>query len=229
MDAPQHFRTAINGFRREDVVRYLEYLNAKHATEVNRLAADADSLREELASLRDGPKSPDCAGELEVLRAQLDAALADKKILEEKAAAPASEAQKDVLKALEEEKEALKKAAEAREKELLDRCRQLEEQLKTVKAETHSEKNLAEQELEAYRRAERAERTANEKADLIYHRANAVLDEASGKIDGASADLSQLAERINSQLQQMQYSINSSKIALKSAVDTMHALHVDKN
>ena len=39
MDAPQNFRTAINGFRREDVVRYLEYLNAKHMTEVNQLSA----------------------------------------------------------------------------------------------------------------------------------------------------------------------------------------------
>ena len=30
MAAPQNFRSAFNGFNREDVVHYLEYLNSKH-------------------------------------------------------------------------------------------------------------------------------------------------------------------------------------------------------
>ena len=231
MDAPQHFRTAINGFRREDVVRYLEYLNAKHNTEVSRLAADADSLREEIAALKENPQASDCSQELEDLREQLEEANAEKKELEEKLTAPDDPGANDQLQALRNELEALKKSSADREAELLDRCASLEQQLQAAQAEIPpaSEKNLAEQELEAYRRAERAERVANEKADLIYHRTNAILDEASGKIDGASTELSQLAEKINAQLQQMQYSINSSKVALKSAVDTMHSLHVDRN
>ena len=200
MDTPQQFRTALNGFRREDVVRYLEYLNAKHNTEMNHMAQEADSLKSEVAALKaqlsEKKGSTEPSEDIQQLKAQLEAAEAEKKELE----AVISD---------------LKKEAEAAASE--------------PAAPEMPQENLANQELEAYRRAERAERVANEKADLIYHRANAILDEASGKIDGASADLSQLAERINSQLQQMQYSINSSKTALKSAVDTMHALHVDKD
>ena len=37
MSAPQNFRSAFNGFNREDVVRYLEYINTKHTTQVNQL------------------------------------------------------------------------------------------------------------------------------------------------------------------------------------------------
>lgn len=219
MDVPQNFRSALNGFRREDVVRYLEYLNAKHTTQVNQLTAEADSLREQLqqleAKLSEQPEAPDCTEELEELRTQLAAAQEENnslnQTLDELTAGPQEVSHPNQeLEQLKAEKAALEQ-----------RCAQLESDLAN-KAEAGS---LAEQELEAYRRAERAERVATEKADLIYHRANSVLDEASSKIDGASSELTELADRINGQLQQMQYTINSSKIALKNAVDTMQALH----
>ena len=37
MATPQSFRSAFNGFNREDVVHYLEYLNAKHASQLDQL------------------------------------------------------------------------------------------------------------------------------------------------------------------------------------------------
>ena len=52
MAAPQNFRTAFNGFNREDVVHYLEYINTKHNTEINKLTSDAESLRAQLDALR---------------------------------------------------------------------------------------------------------------------------------------------------------------------------------
>ena len=52
MSAPQKFRSAFNGFNREDVVRYLEYLNNKHTSEINRLTSEADFLRSKLESAR---------------------------------------------------------------------------------------------------------------------------------------------------------------------------------
>lgn len=225
MDTPQNFRTAINGFRREDVVSYLEYLNAKHLTEVKRLTADNDALREEITHLMEQhpAQDPDISQELEDVKARLQMALSDKKALEE----TVSSLQKASVEIPQGHSEALDKA-QADNLALRERCEALEKQLSELKEET-AQKDLTSQELEAYRRAERAERIANEKADLIYHRANSILDEASGKIDGASADLSELAEKFSSQLQQMQDSIHSSKIALKSAVETMHSLHVDHN
>lgn len=51
MSAPQSFRSAFNGFNREDVVHYLEYLNAKHANQIHQLTAENEALREQAASL----------------------------------------------------------------------------------------------------------------------------------------------------------------------------------
>ena len=43
MAASQNFRSAFNGFNREDVVHYLEYLNTKHTNQVNQLTAENDA------------------------------------------------------------------------------------------------------------------------------------------------------------------------------------------
>ena len=48
----QTFRTAFGGFHKEDVVRYLEYLNNKHQNQVNQ-------LNTEIAQLRAGQEAPD--------------------------------------------------------------------------------------------------------------------------------------------------------------------------
>ena len=55
MAAPQNFRTAFNGFNREDVVHYLEYINTKHTTQVNQLTSEVESLRSQLETLRSQP------------------------------------------------------------------------------------------------------------------------------------------------------------------------------
>ena len=48
MSAPQNFRSAFNGFHREDVVRYLEYINNKHLAQVNQLTSELEGLRGKL-------------------------------------------------------------------------------------------------------------------------------------------------------------------------------------
>ena len=53
MAATQNFRSAFNGFNREDVVHYLEYLNTKHTNQVNQLTAENETLRAKLAGLPD--------------------------------------------------------------------------------------------------------------------------------------------------------------------------------
>lgn len=69
MDAPQTFRTAFNGFNREDVVHFLEYTNNKHQIQL-------DALREENRALQSKLKTrpevdPDATAELERLRREL--------------------------------------------------------------------------------------------------------------------------------------------------------------
>ena len=43
--AQQTFRSALNGFHREDVVRYIEFLNAQHAAEITQLNSELASAK----------------------------------------------------------------------------------------------------------------------------------------------------------------------------------------
>jgi len=79
----------------------------------------------------------------------------------------------------------------------------------------------ADTELEAYRRAERAERKAQERAAQIYAKANAVLAEATGKVEAVSDDLSGLIAEIAAKLQ-------VSKEELRKAVDAMYAIRPEE-
>lgn len=45
MAQQQTFRSALNGFNREDVVSYIEYLNSVHAAEINRLNSELEFAR----------------------------------------------------------------------------------------------------------------------------------------------------------------------------------------
>ena len=48
MAVTHNFRSALSGFNREDVVHYLEFINAKHTAQVNQLTAENEQLREKL-------------------------------------------------------------------------------------------------------------------------------------------------------------------------------------
>ena len=76
MAAPQRFRSAFNGFNREDVVNYIEYLN-------NHYTAQLEQLNNQLKDAK-GCVSADTVADLQ---AQLDAALQRCTQLEEKLAA----------------------------------------------------------------------------------------------------------------------------------------------
>lgn len=162
MAAAQRFRSAFNGFNRDDVVNYIEYLNNRHA-------AQLDQLNTQLQEAK-GAVSADAAADLQ---AQLDAALA--------------------------------------------RCAELEEKL-NVKEATVSK------ELEAYRRAEEAERKANERARDIYAQAQAALDGATAMAEAAAAEFNQVAERTTQQLKEYQGSIAATVDSFKSAAASLNAV-----
>jgi len=71
----QNFRKSIGGFNREDVVQYIEFINNRHNTQVNQLKAELQTVKDELAAaLQDASVME----EVDYVRAQLDAALAEK-------------------------------------------------------------------------------------------------------------------------------------------------------
>lgn len=202
MSAPQNFRTSFNGFNREDVVRYLEYLNSKHHAQVNQLTGEADYLRHQLEQYQDDPT---VAAEIEALRTQCES-----------------------LQVQLEESLSIRKALEARcnglEKELeeaVNAKRQAED------AHTATRCHV-EQELEAYRRAERMERKARERAELVYNRTNGILAEATAQVDGVAEQIGNLADTVMQQLEQLRGVVGNSKEALRSASDSLYTLRPEE-
>ena len=196
-----NFRSAFNGFNREDVVHYIEFLNGKHTAELNQLNSELDYLRTRQ------PELP--------------------------AAEPVTVQDEDTLA-----------QQAARIRELFDRCKELEQKLETVKTEKeqlaaqlaagqqqqHSYQSRVEEELEAYRRAERTERFARERAENLYRQANGALADATVKVDDAANQVSQMSDRVIAQLAELQDAVAGSKQALRDAAATMYTIRptVDK-
>ena len=156
-----HFRSALSGFNRQDVVSYIEYLNNQHNAEVQQLKNQL-----QLAQENGGAD----------LQAQLDAALA--------------------------------------------RCEELEQQL-AAKGESA---NCTEQELEAYRRAEKAERQAQARAHQIYEQANAALADATAKAEVASQRISTITDEAVAQLKACQASVLETKEEFQQALTALYAV-----
>lgn len=228
MSNSQNFRSAFNGFNREDVVHYLEYLNSKHTSLVNQLSQEADNLRQKLNLAADAIATDSSRAEqivaLESERDALKAQLAEALQAAENAdaARAAAEAECEALRqqlctapaANEDEVVALRlQLAQAQEK-----CAGLEARL-----QNNTSANV-EKELEAYRRAERIERLARERADQLYRQTNGVLADASLKVDQVASDIGGIADQVLSQLQVLQQAVTGSKQALKDAADVMYTL-----
>lgn len=174
MMMPQNFRSAFNGFNREDVVHYIEYINARHNAEVKQLKSELDLLQSQQAEMPD-------------------------------------------VSALEEELAALREERA----QLLEKIAQLEAQ---PAAPAIVSTTSAELELETYRRAERMERIARERAEQVYFQANAALADATVKVDAAAMQINQMSEAVLNQLNGLQLAVNNSKQALADAASTMYAI-----
>jgi chromosome segregation ATPase len=74
MSSAYNFRSAFNGFNREDVVHYIEYANSNHNNQLNQLKSEVATLRQENADLRTAQQDKERITELE---AQLDALRAE--------------------------------------------------------------------------------------------------------------------------------------------------------
>ena len=175
------FRSAFNGFNREDVVRYIEYINKKHTDLVNQLNSEKQSLLDELNGLRAQVAKEDLSQQVAQLEEECAQLKARCEELEAAGSAPATPQQP-------------------------------------------AERTITEEELEAYRRAERMERAAKEHSRQIYRQATATLAEATAQIDTASASFRQIAEKVNAQMAELQTAVEGSKAALMDASATMYAI-----
>ena len=97
------------------------------------------------------------------------------------------------------------------------RCAQLEAELAEKAANVPAPINPTEEELAAYRRAERTERQARERAQQIYTQANAILAEVTLKAETASAQVAATADQVSAKLQ-------GTKAAFEEAVAALYAI-----
>ena len=197
MSASYNFRTAFNGFNREDVVHYIEYINSKHTTQLNQLRTDLAAAQQENSQLKTQPQhDPDLEAHV--------AALTEK------------------LAQLEEELLTAQIAKSDLENQLADMTAQrdaaLNDQAQVLRRN--------EEELEAYRRAERVERQAKERTEAMYQKANGVLADATAKVDAASSQIAGIADQVAAQLTVLQQAVTGSKAALKDAATTLYAIRL---
>ena len=165
-----NFRSSLHGFNRQDVANYLEYLNNRHAAQVNQLNTDLEALRRQAEAPAEDPqraaletRCQELEQQLAAARKERDEALAQKEAVEQKLEA----AQRD------------------REEALL---------------RSSGEKLDANRELEAYRRAERTERVARERAEQVYSETGTVLTQASNRIEAALRQMTGISQQVTGQL-----------------------------
>ena len=104
---------------------------------------------------------------------------------------------------------------------------ELTAQVETLQAQVENAAQpaaLSDEELEAYRRAEKAERTAKERARQIYCQATGALADATAQVDDAAEHFAILSQRITSQLSELQATVAHSKDALQGAAATLYAI-----
>ena len=189
-----NFRSSLHGFNRQDVANYLEYLNNRHAAQVNQLNTDLEALRQQAEAPVEDPQ-----------RAALEVRCRD---LEQQ------------LEAVQKERdEALAQKAEA-DRKLEAAQRDREEAL----LRSSGEKLDANRELEAYRRAERTERVARERAEQVYSETGTVLTQASNRIEAALRQMTGISQQVTGQLDTLQTAIASSRLALQDAAQTIDKL-----
>ena len=97
-------------------------------------------------------------------------------------------------------------------------------QMDANKTQQSSYQSKVEEELEAYRRAERTERFARERAENLYRQANGALADATAKVDEAANEVGQVTDRVIAQLAELQDVVSGSKQALREAAATMYTI-----
>lgn len=176
MAAFQNFRSALNGFNREDVVRYIEFINNKHNTQVNQLNTEIQTLQAQLDALQNS------STQQTELAAQLEEAQIQNAVLTQ---------------------------------ELEDVRTQLEQAANRPQTDN---------ELEAYRRAERAERIAKERVSQLYAQANGLLADATIRADEAVAEISGLTDQVCEQLNQLQTALCAGANTIRDTAAAMYAI-----
>ena len=186
MEQPVQFRSSFNGFNREDVVRYMEYIYNKHSAQVAQLTNELESLRSKQDAM-DSNRSAD-------LEKQLAAA--------------------------QQENDDLKHRIAALEHSLQEANAALSKPSAVPQAAAPTESELA-----AYRRAERVERVAKERARQVSQQTAQALCNVSAQLDGAEEQLAAVNAQLMQQLEQLQTAVANGRQAVQDAAGMVERLN----
>ena len=186
MEQPVQFRSSLNGFNREDVVRYMEYIYNKHSAQVAQLTNELESLRSKQDAM-DSNRSAD-------LEKQLTAVQQENSDLKHRIAA--------LEHSLQEANAALARPSAPAQ----------------AAAPTESE-------LEAYRRAERVERVAKERARQVSQQTAQALGSVSSQLDSAAEQLMSVNAQLMQQLEHLQAAVVNGRQAVQDAAGMVERLN----
>ena len=211
MNEPQTFRSAFNGFHREDVVNHIAYMTTKHETQTAQLRSDNEALRSELEQLRE---------ELSGNTAEQDRIPGLEQTIAEQTAC---------LAKLREELDAANQLLNEQAEQMAKLREELEE-AKEAAAKTPTLEKSANHwdELRAYRRAETAERQARERVNDLYDHANTALRGAGSTLGSTNAAFETLAEKFRADLVELMDAIETGRNALNTAADTLDGLRPEE-
>lgn len=218
MTAPQNFRSAFNGFHREDVVNYIAYMTNKHETQVNQLNTEVAQLQQE----RDGLQ------EQQTQLKQQDEQLREQVKNQEQ---------------MTSELEQLRQQIEQMKEQLSERDIQIELLEEELQQEKAKEKVVAApapvqpkndmvrmaEELNAYRRAESVERRAREQVNQMFDKACGTLADTSVSLENATGKICELEEMIIQNLVALQETITESKTELANSAVTIASIRPEKD
>ena len=232
MAMPQNFRGAFNGFNREDVVNYISYITGKHEKQVNELRTEmeaklaAGDLREEALQK--------AQSDIEELEQQLQD-LQEKKDEDENNLRRELDAEKEQNIALRKRLEELEAACARANEELTaanSAAEELRRELDNAK-KTATQNRSADsagrwtEELNAYRRAESAERRARERVNQMYDKANGALAEASIRVEHTAAQVAELVVKVESNLDLLRRAIGDSENILADTAVMLGTIRPD--
>jgi chromosome segregation ATPase len=216
MSEPMHFRSAFNGFNREDVVHYIEYLNANHENQIKQLQADLAAVQKESLLAGESEDQSGVVAEMQEQFAQQEAILT------------ALNAEKDELIAKCAQLEAALADLAAENAALTEKAARLEAQLanapvaaaavqQPVVSPKPQMSSYMEEELAAYRRAERVERLANERAATLYRKLRSALQDTASQADAAVSNLDNITDQFNA----LRDSLADSKSSLEQSLSSL--------
>ena len=204
---PYQFRSAINGFNREDVVAYIESSSMEHEAQLQTLQNEVQDLRLKLAEAREALSQAESAQKQEM----------DLEAVQER------------IRSLEEENRSLREQMEERmtpaaaEEALPGKNEPIRLDApilpvgEVLSVDAAPSKDFSELELAAYRRAEIAERLARERTQDVYRKLQSVFQSTGMRLDQNRADLEALTRALQSDVTQMMSLLSSIQGAYRDA------------